>query len=131
MLTSVIVLAFGEEPWLHESVASALASTDVEVEVVVVDNGSAPLPRGGAAIGAPPKPFARSSPWLHDQAVHGYQRWAEEGGPAPMPARSSRPPEPKARRPPASKSGRASPRGNTSPLQEQVAIDSVRLPSGR
>ena len=42
MDASVIVLAFGEEPWLHESVASALASTDVEVEVVVVDNGAAP-----------------------------------------------------------------------------------------
>lgn len=41
MLVSVVVLAYGEEPWLVESVQSALASEGIEVEVVVVDNGAA------------------------------------------------------------------------------------------
>ncbi len=40
MLVSVVVLAYGDEPWLVESVESALASQDVDVEVVVVDNGA-------------------------------------------------------------------------------------------
>ena len=38
-LVSVVVLAYGTDPWLERSVASALASTGVDVEVVVVDNG--------------------------------------------------------------------------------------------
>lgn len=37
---SVVVLAFGDEPWLVESALSALASEGVEVEVIVVDNGA-------------------------------------------------------------------------------------------
>lgn len=41
MDVSVIVLAFGAEPWLAEAVDSALASEGVAVEVVVVDNGAA------------------------------------------------------------------------------------------
>ncbi len=41
MLVSVVILAYGEEPWLRESVSSALASEGVEIEVVVVDNGAA------------------------------------------------------------------------------------------
>lgn len=41
MDVSVVVLAYGEEPWLNETVESALASTGVTVEVVVVDNGAA------------------------------------------------------------------------------------------
>lgn len=36
---SVVVLAYGDEPLLPEVVASVLASEDVEVELVVVDNG--------------------------------------------------------------------------------------------
>jgi len=36
---AVVVLAFGPEPWLHRTVTAALASTGVQVEVVVVDNG--------------------------------------------------------------------------------------------
>lgn len=40
---SVIILAFGDEPLLGESVTAALDSKDVEVEVVVVDNGSASI----------------------------------------------------------------------------------------
>ncbi len=40
MLVSVVVLAYGDEPWLVESVQSALASEGVDVEVVVVDNGA-------------------------------------------------------------------------------------------
>lgn len=42
MDVSVIVLAFGDEPWLGESVGSALASVGVECEVIVVDNGASP-----------------------------------------------------------------------------------------
>lgn len=38
-LVSVVVPAFGVEPWLERAVASALASTGVETEVIVVDNG--------------------------------------------------------------------------------------------
>ena len=35
---SVVVVAYGEEPWLERCVASLLASDDVVVEVIVVDN---------------------------------------------------------------------------------------------
>ncbi len=35
----VVVLAYGDEPWLAGCVASVLASTDVDVRLVVVDNG--------------------------------------------------------------------------------------------
>lgn len=38
-LVSVVVPAFGADPWLGRSVASALASTGVDTEVIVVDNG--------------------------------------------------------------------------------------------
>ncbi len=38
-LVSVVVLAYGSDPWLERSVASALASTGVGTEVIVVDNG--------------------------------------------------------------------------------------------
>lgn len=38
----VVVLAYGPEPFLREAVDSALASTGVDVTVVVVDNGGAP-----------------------------------------------------------------------------------------
>ncbi|HEY2043318.1 MAG TPA: glycosyltransferase family 2 protein, partial [Jatrophihabitans sp.] len=37
---SVIVLAYGTEPYLAECVGSALATTTAEVEVIVVDNGA-------------------------------------------------------------------------------------------
>jgi GT2 family glycosyltransferase len=36
---SVVMLAYGEEPYLHDAVAAVLASTGVEVELVLVDNG--------------------------------------------------------------------------------------------
>jgi len=36
---SVVILAYGAEPWLERSVAHCLASKEVEVDVVVVDNG--------------------------------------------------------------------------------------------
>jgi len=36
---SVVVLAYGEEEWLDDAVASVLASEGVTLEVVVVDNG--------------------------------------------------------------------------------------------
>ncbi len=36
---SVVVVAYGSEPWLERCVASALESCDVDVEVVLVDNG--------------------------------------------------------------------------------------------
>lgn len=36
---SVVVPAYGADPWLERCVRSALASTEVDVEVVVVDNG--------------------------------------------------------------------------------------------
>jgi GT2 family glycosyltransferase len=36
---SAIVLAYGEEPWLEPCVDALLGSTDVDVEVVLVDNG--------------------------------------------------------------------------------------------
>lgn len=35
----VVVLAYGDEPYLHEAVAAVLGSTGVEVEVWLVDNG--------------------------------------------------------------------------------------------
>jgi len=38
---TVIILAYGDEPLLPSSVRSALASRDVVVEVILVDNGSA------------------------------------------------------------------------------------------
>lgn len=37
---SVLVLAYGDEPWLARCVRSALASEDVHAEVVLVDNGA-------------------------------------------------------------------------------------------
>lgn len=37
---SVIVLAFGPEPWLESCLRSALSTTEIEVEVLVVDNGT-------------------------------------------------------------------------------------------
>lgn len=40
MLVSVVILAYGDEPWLVESVESALASQDIDVEVLIVDNGA-------------------------------------------------------------------------------------------
>ena len=36
---TVIIVAYGAEPWLEQCVESALASTSVTVEVVLVDNG--------------------------------------------------------------------------------------------
>jgi GT2 family glycosyltransferase len=36
---SAIIVAYGAEPWLEDAVAKCLASTAVDVEVVVVDNG--------------------------------------------------------------------------------------------
>jgi GT2 family glycosyltransferase len=36
---SAVVVAYGAEPWLERSVDACLASTGVDVEVVVVDNG--------------------------------------------------------------------------------------------
>lgn len=36
---TVVTVAYGAEPWLERSVAAALASTDVQVDVVLVDNG--------------------------------------------------------------------------------------------
>jgi GT2 family glycosyltransferase len=38
-LVTVVVPAYGSDPWLERSVASALASTGVDIEVIVVDNG--------------------------------------------------------------------------------------------
>jgi len=38
-LVSVVVPAYGTDPWLERSVASALASTGVDTEVIVIDNG--------------------------------------------------------------------------------------------
>ena len=39
MRVTAVTVAYGAEPWLERSVAAALASTDVVVDVVVVDNG--------------------------------------------------------------------------------------------
>jgi GT2 family glycosyltransferase len=36
---TAVILAYGGEPWLAEAVGAALASRDVEIDVVVVDNG--------------------------------------------------------------------------------------------
>jgi GT2 family glycosyltransferase len=36
---TAVVLAYGAEPWLHQAVRAVLASTGVEVDVIVVDNG--------------------------------------------------------------------------------------------
>lgn len=36
---SVVILAYGAEPWLERSVRAALSSQEVEAEVVLVDNG--------------------------------------------------------------------------------------------
>jgi GT2 family glycosyltransferase len=41
VLVSVLVLAFGAEPYLDECVGAALTYTDDRVEVIVIDNGSA------------------------------------------------------------------------------------------
>ena len=50
---SAIVVAYGEEPWLERCVSSLIASDDVVVEVIVVDNtGTGPRStrsRGGTA----------------------------------------------------------------------------------
>ncbi len=48
---SVIILAYGDEPLLASSVRSALASRDVLVEVILVDNGCAAV----AALDADPR----------------------------------------------------------------------------
>src|ERR1019366_4340494 len=36
---TAVILAYGAEPWLQDAVRAALASTDVDIDVVVVDNG--------------------------------------------------------------------------------------------
>jgi GT2 family glycosyltransferase len=36
---SAVLLAFGPEPWLADAVTAVLASADVDIEVIVVDNG--------------------------------------------------------------------------------------------
>jgi GT2 family glycosyltransferase len=36
---TAVILAYGAEPWLEEAVGAALASRDIEIDVVVVDNG--------------------------------------------------------------------------------------------
>lgn len=36
---SVVIVVFGEEPWLERSITAALRSTDVVTEVVLVENG--------------------------------------------------------------------------------------------
>lgn len=36
---TVVILAYGPEPWLHDSVRAALASRGARVDVVLVDNG--------------------------------------------------------------------------------------------
>ena len=36
---TIVTLAYGDEPWLHESVSATLASTGVDVDLVLVDNG--------------------------------------------------------------------------------------------
>ena len=36
---TAVILAYGPEPWLEDAVRAALASTDVDIDVVVVDNG--------------------------------------------------------------------------------------------
>jgi GT2 family glycosyltransferase len=36
---TAVVLAYGAEPWLEDAVRAALASTDIAIDVVVVDNG--------------------------------------------------------------------------------------------
>lgn len=41
---TAVLLAYGAEPWLTESVQSVLASTGVALDVVVVDNGAAAGP---------------------------------------------------------------------------------------
>jgi len=39
---SVVMLAYGTEEYLGEAVAAVLSSVDVEVDLVLVDNGAAP-----------------------------------------------------------------------------------------
>ncbi|HEY0216255.1 MAG TPA: glycosyltransferase family 2 protein [Cellulomonas sp.] len=39
LAADVLMLAFGPEPYLHEAVAAVLASTGVDVRVVLIDNG--------------------------------------------------------------------------------------------
>jgi len=36
---TAVVLAYGAEPWLEDAVRAVLASTGIDVDVVVVDNG--------------------------------------------------------------------------------------------
>ena len=36
---TAVILAYGAEAWLEEAVGAVLASTDVEIDIVVVDNG--------------------------------------------------------------------------------------------
>lgn len=43
----VVMVAYGDEPLLHESVSSVLASRAVDVEVVLVDNGADPAQLDG------------------------------------------------------------------------------------
>ena len=38
---TAVVLAYGAEPWLHDAVCAVLASVDIDIDVVVVDNGCA------------------------------------------------------------------------------------------
>jgi GT2 family glycosyltransferase len=45
---TAIVLAYGDEPWLHDVVAAILDATGVDLDVIVVDNGS------DAVAGLPP-----------------------------------------------------------------------------
>jgi GT2 family glycosyltransferase len=40
---SVIILAYRDEPWLAQSVAAVLGSRDVDIEVILVDNGSSSI----------------------------------------------------------------------------------------
>src|SRR5205823_9260392 len=39
-LVTVVVPAYGDDPWLERCVHAALASTGADVDVVVVDNGA-------------------------------------------------------------------------------------------
>jgi GT2 family glycosyltransferase len=38
-LVSAVIVAYGSEPWLERSVRAVLASEDIDVEVILVDNG--------------------------------------------------------------------------------------------
>jgi hypothetical protein len=47
----VVLLAYGEEPWLEPAVDAVLASTGVDVRLLLVDNGA-----GAAVDRLPPDP---------------------------------------------------------------------------